>query len=308
MNEYLNLVSLGKNIWWRYLLSILTILFSWQVIGSLPLVLLFLWTMVDNNPSTDITNAGFNGMDIRVYFIAFMLSSWAFMAGLFLVMRFIHHRSLLTLITPAKTINWTRLFQGFGVWFLMAAFLNILESLLYPGRYEFNLDLRIYIPFLFVALLMIPIQTSAEEMFFRGYLLQAFGLRIQNIWLLSILSGLFFGLPHLLNPEASTNYLLMGIYYIAFGTVLAYITLRDGKLELALGMHAANNLLSALFANYQGSVMPTPALFTIVDLDVNYTVISALTALVIFVIIFTVKWGHKTKQNSITGIASIDKK
>ncbi len=113
--------------------------------------------------------------------------------------------------------------------------MSVVEALLYPGRYVWTLDLQHLFPFVFLALFFIPIQTSAEELFFRGYILQGFGLRLRNIWVLSAISGLLFGLPHLLNPEASVNYPLFGFYYFAFGFSLAYITLRDGRSGTGIG-------------------------------------------------------------------------
>ncbi|KAF0108905.1 MAG: abortive infection protein [Anaerolineaceae bacterium] len=301
MNEYLDLARLGKNHWWRYLLGVLTILFVWQIIGSIPVAILIVLTLMGDNHTVFVTSRGVEGMDVTVYFVAFMLASWAFLAGIFLAVRFIHQRPLRTLVTPARSIDWGRLFQAFGVWFWLAALTALLEAFLYPGRYVLTLDLPRYLPFIFLALALVPIQTSAEELFFRGYILQGFGLRIRNLWVLSAISGLFFGLPHLLNPEASANYFLMGLFYFAMGAVMAYITLREGRLELALGMHAANNLFSALFANYTGSVMPTPALFTVTELDVVYSVLSALAAMVIFVLIFTVLWRRKPQAEPPAG-------
>jgi membrane protease YdiL (CAAX protease family) len=161
-----------------------------------------------------------------------------------------------------------------------------LEALFYPGRYVWTQDMQRFIPFVFLALILVPIQTSAEELFFRGYILQGFGLRMRNIWVLSTISGLLFGFPHLLNPEASVNYPLLFLYYFAFGFSLAFITLRDGRLELALGAHAANNLFSVIFANYTITVLPTPSLFTITVLDARYSVSAALIGLVIFTWLF----------------------
>lgn len=152
------------------------------------------------------------------------------------------------------------------------------------------------VPFVFLALVFIPIQASAEELFFRGYILQVAGLRLRNMWVLCTLSGLLFGLPHLLNPEASVNYPLFGFYYFAFGFTLAYISLRDGRLELALGVHIANNLFSVIFANYTITVLPTPSLFTITVLDAVYSVPAALVGMVIFVWLFTVPLRGKAAQ------------
>jgi hypothetical protein len=204
--------------------------------------------------------------------------------------RFIHERPFRTLVTPARRLDWPRLFQGFAVWFVIAALTAALEALLYPGRYVWTLDLARFLPFALLALILVPIQTSAEELFFRGYLLQLFGLRLRNVLVLSLLSGLFFGLPHLFNPEAGANYFLMGVYYVSMGAALAYITLREGRLEVALGLHAANNLFASLFANYEVTVMPSPSMFTIGELDAAYSVGAGILGLLVFALIFLVLW------------------
>jgi len=281
MQVYLDLAHAGKNDWWRFVLAGLLILFMWQILGALPGAALFIWVMVRDGLRAGSAAGGLPGTTTG--FVALMLASVFFVCGIYLAMRFIHRRPFRTLVTPGRSIAWGRLFQGFGVWFALAALMSVFEAILFPGRYVWTLDLRRFLPFVFLALIFVPIQTSAEELFFRGYILQGVGLRLRNIWVLSAISGLLFGLPHLLNPEASVNYPLLFLYYFAFGFSLACITLQDGRLELALGAHAANNLFSSIFANYTITVLPTPSLFTITVLDALYSVPAALIGMVIFV-------------------------
>jgi hypothetical protein len=298
MNDYLDLARLGRNEWWRYLVAVITILFAWQIVGSGPSLILILWTMLDGNPATSVTpEATFTGIPVTVSFVAFMLASWAFLAGIFLAIRFIHLRKFLSLVTPLRKLDWKRLFQGFVVWFVLAAMVAIVESLFHPGRYVLTLDLGAYIPFVLLAVILLPIQTSAEELFFRGYLLQTLGLRIRNIWILSAISGIVFMLPHLLNPEARLNFILMGLYYFCIGATMAFITLKDGRLELALGLHAANNLFTGMFANTVVTVLPTPSMFTVMELDVVYSVTASIVMNLIFLMIFIGPMRGKTSKS-----------
>jgi membrane protease YdiL (CAAX protease family) len=288
---FLDLAQQGKNDWWRYLLAVLLILFFWQIIGAIPSVALFILNSLPGSYQAAMQTYGLPGS--LSGFVALMLASVFFIIGIYISIRFIHHRPLKTLLTSTRSIALERLFQGFGVWFILAALMSLMEALLYPGRYILTLDVRRFIPFLFLALILIPIQTTAEELFFRGYILQGFGLRFRNIWILSGISGLLFCLPHMMHPEASVNYPLLGLYYFAFGFSLAYITMRDGRLELALGAHAANNLFSVLIANYTVTVLPSPSLFTITILDALYSVPVALLGLGIFVWLFVDPLGAK---------------
>jgi membrane protease YdiL (CAAX protease family) len=286
-NAYLDLARQGKNGWWRFVLAAILILFLWQILGALPSVFLLIWVLADGNPQTGVSPDGqFLGVEPLLSFAVAMLASVLFLLGIFLAIRFIHQRPFRTLITPAPAIAWRRFFHGFTVWFALTGLMSLVEAILYPGRYVLTLDLSRFIPFIFLALVLIPIQTSAEELFFRAYILQGVGLRLRNIWFLSAISGFLFMAPHLLNPEARTNYGLMGFYYFFIGAVMAYVTLQDGRLELALGLHTANNLFSALFANYTVTVMPTPSLFTVNTLDAVYSVSTAVIGLIAFVLIF----------------------
>ena len=50
----------------------------------------------------------------------------------------------------------------------------------------------------------------------------------------------------------------------------------------ALGLHAANNLFGALFANYTVTALPSPALFTVQTLDPVYGLISTTIGMIVF--------------------------
>ncbi len=293
MQNYLELARQGKNSVWRCILAVLLILITWQVVGAMPSAILLVWLALHGKLQAGGLPSITQGMNTLVGFIALMLASVFFLGGIYLSMRFIHRRPFQTLVTPARSFAWGRLFQGFVVWFGLVSLMSLVEALLYPGRYVWSLDPGKFFPFLILALIFIPIQTSAEELFFRGYILQEIGLTMKNIWVLSIISGVLFGLPHLLNPEASVNFPLLGFYYFAFGFCLAFITLREGKLELALGAHAANNLFSVIIANYTITALPSPSLFTIQVLDAYFSVPIAILGMGIFLFLFIGPWRNK---------------
>lgn len=52
---------------------------------------------------------------------------------------------------------------------------------------------------------------------------------------------------------------------------MAYITLKSGSLELAIGAHASNNLFITVISNYQGSVFSTPSLLVTQTTEVTTT-------------------------------------
>jgi hypothetical protein len=94
--------------------------------------------------------------------------------------------------------------------------------------------------------------------------------------------------------SSSSNNILMGLGYFAFGFFAALITVEDNGMELALGIHASNNLFAALFANYNVTALPSPALFTVQELDATYGLISSTLAMIVFYFIF---FRRQFKQN-----------
>ena len=268
--DFLNLSSLGKNNGWRYTLAIVFILSMWQVIGTIPYALVYFleWSR----------NVFVNYLAVSFSFIVFFASIW-------FAIRFIHQRPFLSLINPGLKINWRKALLGFGVWFLISAVSAVVDASIHPGTYQWTFEWPGWLWFSLLAIPLTTIQTSAEELFFRGYLLQGFGRTIRNPWVLSLLSGLVFAVPHFLNPEMGTNFVLLALFYFGFGFFLTMITLRDNSLELALGIHAANNLFAVTIANYSGSALTSISIFTSTGIDPVFNLISLMVGAGLFMLI-----------------------
>jgi uncharacterized protein len=284
MNEYLDAVYQGKNDWWRYLLSVGLILFLWLIIGSIPVFLFSAYLFMDGNPDSELTLQGFTGVDPLVGFLITMSSFVVFFVAIFISVRFIHRRPFRSLITPQPGINWSRLLIGFIFWFIIAGLVSLFEAIIFPDRYVFSLDAGKFIIYSIFALILIPIQSSCEELFFRGYLMQGLGLRFRGIIVLPVVSGLIFGALHLSNPEMSvpSGAWMLAASYFLIGLFAAVISLLDGGLELALGLHVANNLYTALVANYTISALPSESIFKVNEIDPLYGLISTVIGMVIF--------------------------
>jgi len=258
--RYLDLARPGRNAWWRYALGVLVIAFSWLVLGYVPYALLVM-SGAHAGPLVD--------------FVALNFSIFMMLAGLAVTVRWLHRRPLRSLVTPAARFDWRRAGQGAGAWLVLAAATAAAEHLLFPDRYYVSFDAARFLPFLVAVLLLTPIQCLAEELVFRGYALQGLGLLTRRPAVLAAASALIFTLPHLLNPEVARHgVLVMAANYFAIGLLLALVTLRDGRLELAIGVHAVNNVFLALVANYEGSALETESVYTARDLDPVYSLVT----------------------------------
>jgi len=265
--RYLDLAQQGRNAWWRYALGAFAIAFFWLVLGYVPYLLLL--------------GAGFR--DQLLEYLAVNFSIFMMLAGLVLTVKLIHRRPLLSLVTPEARLDGRRVWHGALVWTVIAAVIVVIEHLLFPDRYYLSFDVERFFVFLALVLVLTPIQAGTEELVFRAYAMQGMGLLTRRPALIAIASSLVFTAPHLLNPEVHEHgALIMAANYFVIGMLLATITLRDGRLELAIGLHAVNNVFLALIANYEGSALTTESIFTARELDPVYSLVTMIIGTLVF--------------------------
>ena len=281
--NFLDLARRGKNEWWRYALSTILILFFW-IGGSIPLIGLLIagdWLGGVSSLSVDPNTGQIVGAAPLLLVTILLLSFLPLLVGLLLVVRFIHQRPVTSLITPFARIDWKRMAVGFLAFGVLVGLACLVESLLYPGRYRFSFDPLEMLKFIPVVLILVPLQAATEELLIRGYIMQGLGLLTRRAWFPVAVSSLVFMLLHFSNPEAQVDTLISLGGYLAVALLLALVTLKDNRLELAIGMHIANNVF-VLVVNNAVSALPVPSVFTVATLDAGYNLVSTIVVGVIF--------------------------
>jgi len=178
----------------------------------------------------------------------------------YMVVTRIHNQSFTSLISSRKRIDFGRIVFSFILWGGISAIMVFTDYVLSPEDYEWNFKpLPFFILFL-ISIVMIPIQTSVEELIFRGYLMQGFGMVFKNRWIPLLFTSVIFGMLHLWNPEIDKLGIHLIWYYMGTGLFLGIITLMDEGIELALGFHAANNLVTALLVTASWTAFQTESL------------------------------------------------
>lgn len=258
----------GKNDVWRYCVGLVTILGCWLTSATIAQTALITpFPGGDGEFSRTAESPALGALDssrlsaLMHDYVLLNLPFVVFGACVIGVVAMLHRRSPLTLITPKRQFCYQRFWAGFGVWLVLSGGQMAIEYGLRPAAFTHDFQVQHWLLFVPVALILTPLQTSAEEIFFRGYLLQALGLLIRQPVVLAIVTSLPFAMVHLANPEMGRDALWMGLSYFLLAIFLTVITLADGRLELALGVHAANNLFVVLLVNTPDSALPTPALF-----------------------------------------------
>lgn len=259
----------GLNEFWRYLVGIL-IVFCFYFLGQLPLYGIVFWKFSSDSSLGEEALAQFEtnldfemlGLNKNIGFLLLILMFGFAMFGFYLVIRFVHQKELLSYITTKARVDFRKILFGFGLWMIISVLLEAISYILSPETYTFRWIPESFIPLLLISLVFLPVQTSFEEFFFRGYIMQGIAFFAKNKWLPILLSSIFFGFVHGTNPEvAKYGFWTMQMYYIVAGLFLALITVLDDGLELALGVHAATNIFGATLFTYEGSVLQTDSLF-----------------------------------------------
>jgi uncharacterized protein len=279
------LPKLGKNEWWRYVLGL-------ALIVAFPLAVAIIAVEISSlvGATTPDQTAGASiARDPIISFLQLSGFDAALIVGILLAVRLIHKRPFLSVITPGRSLDWKKVGKSFGLFFGLVALATVVDYLLNPLTYQFRLNPQRFLLFAPVAVVLIPIQTSAEELLFRGYLLQSMALLTRNRVALVALSGVLFMIPHLANPEMTAGFWSMAFYYFLVGGVLTIVTLRSNSLEMAMGIHASINIFAALIVNYANSALETESIFYCTQIEPIFTVVSFVAmALVFYIAMFRI--------------------
>jgi Predicted metal-dependent membrane protease len=273
--KYQEMARVGNTKPSRFISSVSIILYFYFIVGSFIGAIPIIYALINNKDAfLDLTTtrdalafmekyvnpiANYIFTNITIYFM---------LAGLVIAVKFIHYRPFTSLITTKRRIQWRRFWIGFFVYGSLIAAGTVVDYILSPETYSFSFDASKFWIALPLILIMTPIQTATEELVFRGYVIQSFGLKIKNGILLSIISGFMFMLPHLMNPEVTASNKLgvlstvcTVLNYFAVGMILAMITIKTNSLEAAIGAHTVNNLICFLLLGYPDNALATNTVF-----------------------------------------------
>jgi uncharacterized protein len=277
-DEFLASAKSGKNSFWRYFLTVVAIVVAVLITG---LVVGIIYLLITGNINVaQMSPIASLLVNMSIFPVALLI--------LFLSIRFLHQRRFKTLITPQPKIAWRRMLLSGGLWFLISVLSDVITAFwITPGNYTWSFNPSSFIPFAILALILIPIQTSTEELVFRGYLMQAFSLMTKHTWIPLVLSAVLFASLHSANPEiAAYGFGWMIPFYLGMGLILAWITLYTGGLEASLGIHIANNLYAGLMVTFPSSAIVSPALFTIHNYDAKLALVTFVLSVALYLALF----------------------
>ncbi|MCG8883329.1 CPBP family intramembrane metalloprotease [Tenacibaculum finnmarkense] len=295
----------GRNNWLYYFAAITLILFGWQLIGTLPLALVAILYSKNLGEFSNAANESFMtlGIDKNLFLFLMILMFAIGLFFLFVAIKFIHKRAFKTVVTSRENIDWSRFWFGFVTFGIIAVSVTLLGIFLSPENYTWNFKPVPFFTLVAVSFLFLPLQTSFEELLFRGYFMQGLGTWFKNRWMPLIITSVAFGLLHGANPEVEKLGYISMVFYIGTGFFFGITTLMDEGTELVLGVHAINNIVAAFLVTTNWTVFQTDALFV----DTSEPSVGIEMFLPVFVLyplillLFSKKYGWKNWQEKLTG-------
>jgi len=280
----------------------------------LGLIALFVWNLVElqNSPQDvdELLKAMIDRLGSNVVFAINLIPLAVMLFGLWFWTAVVHPQSIRSLTTARKQVDWCRIGFSFLLWGLISAALILIPIYLTPADYQWNFQADKFLWLALIAIALVPLQTSFEEYMFRGHMMQGIGLITRSRPLALLLTSVLFGLMHIANPEVGKLGIGIMFFYVGTGLFLGIITLLDDGLELALGFHAANNIVGALLLTADWTAFQTHSVWKYtaeprLGLDI---LVPLLVIYPLLILIMSRKYGWKDIPSKLLGrVASREK-
>lgn len=302
-NLFLNAgVVSGENKFWMYVFGLAASIGGYVIMQFITLTPLL--KAAKNNGVTDteilsnisiIFDSNRTGVSKNLTLIAQFALFVGAMGMFIMAIRYIHKKQLLSVITGYSKFRFQHFFFAFFLW-ASIVITTVLVSYFTSSTNDLvmQFDAPKFFMLFFICIVFLPIQTFCEEVIFRAYLMQGFSQVFKNGIIPLIITSVMFGLAHMSNPE--TRAFGMGImltYYVVFAFFLGAITLLDEGLELAYGIHLAQNLVSALTVTSQTAVLKTDAIFYSKSENAEAELLLAACSIIVVFVVFWFKFKWK---------------
>lgn len=175
-------------------------------------------------------------------------------AGAWLAMRWIHREPLSALFGNSQRISRSGFLKGFVAVILTSVFSEVLLFLLDPVIQRGSIRLGVWLLALVPVALLGFVQTSAEELLFRGYLPRGLAGRFRSPAVWALLPTLVFTALHWSGGSAPAMNAAGLISIGVFAAVLMMLVHSTGNLGAAFGAHLGNNLFGFLLISHQASL------------------------------------------------------
>ena len=288
--NYIQQAYKGKNELWKFLLT--------SILVSGIFILNFITYLFSSEEDIDEMYDLLKSIPSNLSLVINLLPFVFLLFLLFLLVKKLHERSILSLSTIRTKMDWRRLVFSFSLIVSISLLIFSISFYLDPLQIEMQFNPIKFAILFIISVLLFPFQIGLEEYLFRGYLMQQLGVIAKNKWFPLIFTSILFGVFHSANPEVAEIGFITMVFYIGTGLFLGIMTLMDDGLELALGFHLGNNLLAALLITSDWSALQTDAVFRYTSSEANITILEIILPVILVYPLLLIILSKKYKWNN----------
>ena len=152
----------------------------------------------------------------------------------------VHRRSIASLVAPLHRFRWSIVGKVLALQILILT-VGTLATLPWLDGIRFNQPGWGFVVWLVPIALVTLFQTSAEDVFFKGYLLRQVGAAAPLWWFAPLVVTIAFVSLHVGNPDVSSELLIVLPYFVISELFIIYLVMRTGGMEASLITHWWNN-------------------------------------------------------------------
>jgi CAAX protease family protein len=266
--RFVDQARLGRNAWWRYVLAVVVFLVLFAAATfALFLVCLLVYGLINGIGPSAAAIDTFTHSGVIMFGLLMALSAIE-LPILFLVVRLCHRRSWRSLIVGPAGFDWSAFFHSLGLVLAVMCFIFFVEMAIWPGAEPAIEDADRFWLFVGMAVVLVPLQTLAEEAIFRGYVLQGVARATTSFAVRLLVPALLFAVLHFGNAPVANGGLWPALDYVIVAFYLTFLAIRGDGIEHAWGFHLGNNLLAFVLIRPAVSDFDVPSLFVV---DADYT-------------------------------------
>lgn len=240
-----------------------------------------------------------------------LLSLGSLWPATWLALAVVHRRRFATVLGRAYRLpvaEFTRAALVTAV--VLIAFSMLWLPLDWPSRT--GLDVGAWLLAAVPLLLVVLLQTSAEELAFRGYLQQALAHQFRSPLIWAAVPALLFTLLHLSSELSVAMNGAVLVQIAAFAAVMALLVVRTGSLAASMGAHFGNNVLAILVLSSSAGTEATALLKGRPIEDPTWTgpelvalTLSGIVAYALIWVLLTARWSPVRLRVSTAGAGPV---
>jgi uncharacterized protein len=254
--RYVANASLGRTGLMRIVLGTVLAIATWLAVTIIVFVAgSFLRTRSDSSDSLiynsafapeavdDFVQSSFGQATLLLTFGGLWIGVWA-------ALKIFHKLKLSSLLGYQSRIDWDDFCRAFLAFAIITSLIQLFSFSFDPNVVRNPITLLQWFTVGCVVTVFLFIQTSAEEVFFRGYLMQQLAARFDSVIIWAMLPIVCFIALHFTPGmsllKTASFFALIGVLAITF----TYLVVRTGNLGASMGVHFANNLAAIVLISH----------------------------------------------------------